>query len=366
MASILQGAGFSTAEQLDEVQLLEAMVGREGEFEWSQDEGGRVSGRLRVFLHLDAELAICVARKSGPKSKTPPSSSRAPPSRLPPGASAVDRSIRVSHVPPILLHFDLPPSYPQHDKPNFTISCKWLNFTQLTILCQQLDSIWDSDPGSVVLYNWQQFLATEALRSVEVTSSLQLQFQNLTKPDDSWDRRAVQDMEHPSLLLPYLLDYDRRERERNFLESFFDCTICFWTLPGSKCKRLEPCGHTHCCECLTLHITTKIQNGDVTNICCPSGSCEEAMSLIVIRDLVSPEVFERFDRLLLQKTLDGMRDVVYCPRPSCQCVTLRDEDSNMAQCPRCHFSFCVLCKHVWHGISPCKMLPHDLKELRET
>lgn len=173
-------------------------------------------------------------------------------------------------------------------------------------------------------------------------------------------------MEHPSLLLPYLLDYDRKEREREFSESFFDCEICFQTLPGAKCKRLEPCGHTHCRECLTLHVTTKIQSGDVTKISCPSGSCEETLSLNVIRDLVSPEVFERFDRLLLQKTLDGMRDVVYCPRPTCQCVTLRDEDSNMAQCPRCRFSFCVLCKHVWHGLSPCKLLPSDLKDLRET
>lgn len=63
MACISQGASSSTAEQLDEVQLLEAMVGREGEFEWSQDEGGRVSGRLQVFLHLDEELVVCVAKR---------------------------------------------------------------------------------------------------------------------------------------------------------------------------------------------------------------------------------------------------------------------------------------------------------------
>ena len=218
-----------------------------------------------------------------------------------------------------------------------------------------------------MLYNWQQFLATESLSTLNFTSELVLQFEDPTKFDDRRDKRAIQDMEHPSLLLPFLLDYDKREREREFSESFFDCEICFLSLPGSKCKRLEACGHTHCRECLTLHVMAKIGSGDVIKISCPSGSCEESLPLSLIRELVSPDIFERFDRLLLQRTLDGMMDVVYCPRPTCQCVTLREEDgSNMAQCPRCRFSFCILCKHVWHGLSPCKLISHDLKVLRQT
>ena len=51
------------AEQLDEVQLLEAMAGREGEFEWRQAPEGRVTGRLQVFLGLDGELEVCVAKR---------------------------------------------------------------------------------------------------------------------------------------------------------------------------------------------------------------------------------------------------------------------------------------------------------------
>ena len=65
-SSVLVGASSSPpslTEQLDEVQLLEAMVGREGEFEWRQDEHGLVSGRLQVFLQLDQELVVRVARR---------------------------------------------------------------------------------------------------------------------------------------------------------------------------------------------------------------------------------------------------------------------------------------------------------------
>ena len=51
------------AEQLDEVELLEAMVGRAGEFEWRQEDSGRISGKLQVFLHLEQELDVCVIRR---------------------------------------------------------------------------------------------------------------------------------------------------------------------------------------------------------------------------------------------------------------------------------------------------------------
>lgn len=99
---------------------------------------------------------------------------------------------------------------------------------------------------------------------------------------------------------------------------------------------------------------------------CPTIDCAATISTAIIKELVSSKLFERFDTLLLQRTLDGMNDIVYCPRPSCQCVTVKEDDSNMSQCPRCKFAFCILCKRAWHGISPCKLLPGDLKELHAT
>ena len=218
-----------------------------------------------------------------------------------------------------------------------------------------------------MLYNWQQFLSSDLLTTLNVSSDLVLQFEDPTAADDNRDKRAVQEMQHPSVLLQFLRRYDKEEQQREFAQTFHDCEICFSCVAGTKCRRLNPCGHTHCCECLTLHVSTKIRSGEVTRILCPSGSCDVSLPPNLIRELVSADVFERFDRLLLQKTLDKMSDIVYCPRPSCQCVTLREEDgTNMALCPRCRFSFCILCKHAWHGIEPCKILPQDMQELRKT
>ena len=135
---------------------------------------------------------------------------------------------------------------------------------------------------------------------------------------------------------------------------------------GSKCIKINPCEHVHCEECLTAHISTKIGEGDVMTINCPSLDCVSIIDVAVIRHLVSSKLFERFDSLLLQRTLDQMSDIFYCPRPSCQCVALKEDDSNMSLCPKCKFAFCILCKRSWHGVSPCKLLPGDLKELRAT
>jgi E3 ubiquitin-protein ligase RNF14 len=50
-----------------------------------------------------------------------------------------------------------------------------------------------------------------------------------------------------------------------------------------------------------------------------------------MKDLVSMEQFERWETLLLTKTLERMPDMVYCPR--CELATLK-EGNRLAQCTR--------------------------------
>ena len=77
------------AEKVDEVQLLEAMVGREGEFEWGRGPDGRVSGRLQVFLSLDSEPELCVAKRERAAGvSTTASKAKAPASRKCPNCQA--------------------------------------------------------------------------------------------------------------------------------------------------------------------------------------------------------------------------------------------------------------------------------------
>lgn len=66
-------------------------------------------------------------------------------------------------------------------------------------------------------------------------------------------------------------------------------------------------------------------------------------------------LFARYDRLLLQSSLDLMADVVYCPRQSCGTAVMVEPDITMGICSACRYAFCTLCKMGYHGLSHCKI-----------
>lgn len=74
-----------------------------------------------------------------------------------------------------------------------------------------------------------------------------------------------------------------------------------------------------------------------------------------MRNLVDPELFNKYDRLLLQTSLDTMSDITFCPRTICQSPVLMEKETTLAICPACNFVFCALCRLVYHGLSPCKL-----------
>ncbi len=163
------------------------------------------------------------------------------------------------------------------------------------------------------------------------------------------------------MIIPSLVEYNEKQELIFFNESFFNCEVCYVHKQGIKCAKIASCNHIYCQECLSQYLKTKIADGDVSKMECPT--CDVLILPSLIKKLVSPDDFNRFDKLLLQRTLEGMLDVTYCPLPTCRCATVKEVDSNMSQCPRCSFCFCVLCRHTWHGVAPCKLLPQDLKEL---
>ncbi|MEJ1280147.1 ring finger protein 14 [Cricetulus griseus] len=83
-----------------------------------------------------------------------------------------------------------------------------------------------------------------------------------------------------------------------------------------------------------------------------------------VKELVEADLFARYDRLLLQSTLDLMADVVYCPRPCCQLPVMQEPGGTMAICSSCNFAFCTLCRLTYHGVSPCKVTAEKLIDLR--
>ncbi|VAH36236.1 unnamed protein product [Triticum turgidum subsp. durum] len=209
---------------------------------------------------------------------------------------------RVEHLPPILLTCLLPSSYPSHQPPFFTLSTEWLDKVMLSSLCHMLDMIWEEQLGMEVVYQWVQWLQSSSLSYLGFDNEIVLSKGDLTCVEDGGDNRACPDDAPPDLTIPRIIRYNDDKRHEAFLHGIHDCMICFSELPG---------------------------------VVPPN----------ILKRLLGEDEFERWEGLLLQRTLDAMADVVYCPR--CQTACLEDVGDE-AVCSSCLFSFCTLCRERRH------------------
>ncbi|XP_032995919.1 E3 ubiquitin-protein ligase RNF14 isoform X1 [Lacerta agilis] len=280
---------------------------------------------------------------------------------------------RVCFLPPIVLHFEFPPDYPSTSPPVFTLSSKWLSQTQLSALCKHLDNLWEENRGCVILFAWMQFLKEETLTYLNISSPYepkicdQGQEQSRKGKEDVvgaaaaaaqdkvLDARAVQDVESLSSLIREILDFDQAQRQKCFNSKMYTCNVCFSEKLGSECMYFMECRHVYCRACLKDYFEIKIKDGEVHYLNCPEPKCPSIATPGQVKELVEEELFARYDRLLLQSSLDMMADVVYCPRPCCQTPVMQEPSGTMGICSRCNYAFCTLCKMTYHGVSRCKV-----------
>uniref|UniRef100_A0A8C5WIJ1 E3 ubiquitin-protein ligase RNF14 n=1 Tax=Leptobrachium leishanense TaxID=445787 RepID=A0A8C5WIJ1_9ANUR len=287
----------------------------------------------------------------------------------------------ISFLPPIVLNFELPSDYPSTLPPNFTLSCKWLSPKQLARLCQHLDDLWVENAGCVVLFAWTQFLKEETLEHLCITSPHEIEVcpivcQDWSESSDtaecssaacsleeaSLDRRAIQDVESVSALIKCILDFNESQQKKCFESKSYMCNICFSEKLGNECTYFKVCHHVYCNICIKDYFEIQIQDGQVHSMNCPEPKCPSTATPAQVKELVGEELFSRYDRLLLQSSLDLMPDVVYCPRPSCQTPVM--QEGTIGICPSCHHAFCTLCNMTYHGVSSCKFSAEKLAALR--
>ncbi|CAM9330437.1 unnamed protein product, partial [Lampetra planeri] len=239
----------------------------------------------------------------------------------------------VCFLPPLVLNFELPEDYPSTSSPIFTLSSKWMTRGQMSSLCRRLDKLWEENQGCVILFTWMQFLKEEALNFLGIQSPLEViradaltQSGNLYEKSEEkkkpvslvplssqLDPRAVLLMDPHADLLPHLLDFDEAQRQRMFDCKVFCCGICFIEKLGSSCLCFKGCQHVYCKACMTEYFQIQIRDGNVQCLNCPEPKCTSVATPLQVKELVNEEMFARYDRLLLQSSLDLMADVVYCP-----------------------------------------------------
>ncbi|KAK8738812.1 hypothetical protein OTU49_003686 [Cherax quadricarinatus] len=327
----------------------------------------------------------------------------------------------VEHLPPIYLHFTYPATYPSKHPPGFTISCKWLNRSQLTQLCQQLDRLWADNKGCVVMFTWAQFLKDESLNLLGFTGTLDLDnikpirqsagaanncglvaandgqgdtcgaisdgekkcdsvsdsgsvgngaddgASSLTlsrQNSQNYDCRTIQDIAPKTNMLRLLRDYDEEMRRKVFDTKNFECKVCFMDKLGANCLEFWPCRHVYCKDCMASYFAVQISEGNIKYLMCPENKCESEANPKQVQELVPEDMYQRWDEMLLNSTLSSLGDIQPCPRYHCQYpVTIED---GQGQCPSCKFVFCGICRFGWHGVDPCRLKHSESRRIMET
>ncbi|CAJ0964484.1 unnamed protein product [Ranitomeya imitator] len=255
-------------------------------------------------------------------------------------------------------------------------------YALLTLLCQHLDDLWQENSGCVILFPWIQFLKDKTLDYLNIKSPYEIELssnglQNRMEPPEktptngvllergSFDKRAIQDVQSVSALVKYILVFSEAQEKKVFDSKQFLCNICFMEKLGSECTHFKDCQHVYCNCCLKDYFEVQINDGQVHALNCPEPKCKSVATPAQVKYLVGEQLFGRYDRLLLQSSLDLMADVVYCPRLSCQTPVMQEPEGTMGICSVCQFAFCILCNMTFHGISPCKIPDDKFLELSE-
>lgn len=382
-------------KQKDEITALESIYTEE-EFSY-HEENSRFECTFKIFVNLPAK---CHLSYKDLRQETD-----------------LAQEVQISYLPPLTLHVTLPEDYPSTSAPMFMLCSSWLYPIVLSKLCRKLDSLWEKNKQEI-LFTWVEFLQDKTLSFLKIKDRLDMDCMytsykrtleklqgsqvnkeasepnkqcnseinresGVSKKTSVIDKRAILDCPIGRNPIQMLIDYSEKRKQIEFKKNFYTCNICFTDKSGEHCTQFLPCAHTFCKDCIKGYFEVKIKDGNVQNIRCPEEKCkfeatpdqviilchvnnlyESIVDYIIhlwllilsqVKDLVSSELFSKYDSLLLSTTLDTMMDIVYCPRRHCQYPVTRDPDDNIARCPVCQYAFCVRCKMVYHGVEPCKI-----------
>ena len=268
----------------------------------------------------------------------------------------------IQYLTPIHLSCTFPRLYPTECPPEFSLACLWLTRSQLHELEGKLMKLWTETPNLPIVFTWADWLQNYAfeylclgshlvLKDCENDTVPQLQAEAATNSLSFAQSEGFNTKLEMALLT--IFNYDLEMQRQAFRQGTHLCEICFDERGGTEFHYLDECRHFFCTDCLKAHCQLHVDGGTVLKLLCPGHDCKTKIPPDILRMVLDAEKLERWERLLLSKTLDVMGGIVYCPR--CNVAVLVDEDQalRLGHCANCFYAFCTECYEPWHHGQPC-------------
>ncbi|VDM34950.1 unnamed protein product [Hydatigera taeniaeformis] len=269
----------------------------------------------------------------------------------------------LTSLPPIFFNFQLNGDYPQDPNFAFWIESAWLPSTLVEVLTANLSNVMTatSTGGSLGLCcEYLQNVALSSLFSLGDPTSLVINaLEFFDRPEDRCQ------------FVETLVDFEEEMRDREFELGVYECPICFDECEGTRCIRLRGCNHIFCKDCAAKSIAESVKSGANSGspLC---ASCDKEIHPVEIRQIVSPEVYEQYETMLLNRTLSSMKNVVECPNAECgNPHVMLNDDFAEGVCARCMFHFCAKCRQHFHPDTACisgpltNLTPEEARDLVE-
>eukprot|EP00298_Acanthocystis_sp_HF-20_P026811 c4641_g1_i1.p1 GENE.c4641_g1_i1~~c4641_g1_i1.p1 ORF type:complete len:262 (-),score=70.17 c4641_g1_i1:10-762(-) len=147
-----------------------------------------------------------------------------------------------------------------------------------------------------------------------------------------------------------------------------ECKICteVTILVHVVVGKTKPCNHPpkYCQECVSKHIEAEVNNkGRRTDIPCPS-NCGSTLEFDDIRRLARKNVFEFYDKQLMNKMLRDLPTFRWCKNSKCgsgqECID--GENNNIIKCHACHQLSCYVHDIPWHYEMTCSQYDASISQ----
>ncbi|CAF0979459.1 unnamed protein product [Adineta steineri] len=261
-----------------------------------------------------------------------------------------NQSSIIQYLPPFNLIIQYHDEYPSEYPPSFIVSCFYFSKLNLQKLCQKLDN-YPFNNGDVCVYDWIDLIKLEINNEMIFHTGAEEE-----EDEEENDPRALNGylMEAGEKLFQYLINYNQQRENEQFQNQLQTCLICTDDIRGLDCIRLQRCRHFYCRSCLNNYVRRTLDNGKFgEKLLCPQDQCKQPLLPTEVKQIIQDEqLYEKYERLTLQHSLELMDDIIFCPR--CQyTVFIDDSADNLAMCEQCRYAFCKICKNNFHSQTAC-------------